>query len=332
MTTVHTDLTRERLASAYRVMTTIRVFEERLHADFATGEIPGAVHLYAGQEAIAAGTCAHLRSDDFVASTHRGHGHAIAKGCDLTGMMLEIYGRAGGLCGGKGGSMHIADFDRGMLGANGVAAGGTPLVCGAALSAKLLGTDRVAVAFVGDGGANQGAFAESLCLAAVWQLPCVFVVEDNGYAQATGVAYHLQGIPVARRAQAYGMPGATVDGADFFAVYDAVGTAVRQARAGGGPSLVECRAPRLFGHMEGFDQQAYRGPDEVARDRRERDCLRGFAERMVAEGLIERRELDEIDELARIAVDGAADAARHAAYPDPDQLTSGVYARPDVPH
>src|SRR4051812_32879225 len=185
-------------------MRTIREFEERLHTEFATGDIPGAVHLYAGQEAIAAGVLAHLGPDDYVSSTHRGHGHAIAKGCDLTGMMLEIYGRPGGLCGGKGGSMHIADFDRGMLGANGVAGGGVPMACGAALSAKLRGTDQVAVAFVGDGGANQGAFAESLNLAAVWQLPVVFVVENNGYAQSTGPKYHLRGLDVATRAPGFG--------------------------------------------------------------------------------------------------------------------------------
>jgi pyruvate dehydrogenase E1 component alpha subunit len=332
MTTTLGSPTREELISAYRVMRTIREFEERLHADFPSGDIPGAVHLYAGQEAVAAGACAHLRTDDHVASTHRGHGHAIAKGCDLTAMMLEIYGRAGGVCAGKGGSMHIADFDRGMLGANGVAAGGVPLVCGAALASKLLHTDRVAVAFVGDGGANQGAFAESLCLAAVWQLPCVFVVEDNGYAQATGVAYHLRGIPVARRAEAYGMSGVVVDGTDFFAVYEAVGAAVRQARRGEGPSLVECVAPRFFGHMEGFDQQAYRGAGEVERVRADQDCLRRFTERTTAGGLLDARDLATVDEQARAAVDAAATAARSAADPDPGQLISDVYASPDVPH
>jgi acetoin:2,6-dichlorophenolindophenol oxidoreductase subunit alpha len=325
MTIALQRLSHEELISGYRVMRTIREFEERLHTEFAAGRIPGAVHLYAGQEAIAAGACAHLRDDDCVASTHRGHGHAIAKGCDVTAMMLEIFGRADGVCAGKGGSMHIADFDRGMLGANGVAAGGLPLVCGAGLSAKQLGTDRVAVAFVGDGGANQGSFAESLCLAAVWQLPCIFVVEDNGYAQTTGTAYHLRGIPVARRAESFGIPAAVVDGADYFAVHEAVGEAVRRARAGGGPSLVECKAPRFFGHMEGFDQQRYRGPDEVETVRARQDCLHRFAERALAEGLTEA-DLAAVDEQARAAVEAAVVAAQNAADPDPEQLTADVYA------
>ncbi|MFZ1994789.1 MAG: thiamine pyrophosphate-dependent dehydrogenase E1 component subunit alpha, partial [Solirubrobacteraceae bacterium] len=159
-------------------MRTIREFEERLHTEQATGDVPGPVHLYAGQEAIAVGVCMNLEADDYVTSTHRGHGHAIAKGCDLTAMMLEIFGKEGGLCGGKGGSMHVTDISVGLLGANGIAAGGVPVACGAALSAKLRGTHQVAVAFVGDGGVNQGVFQESLTLARLWRLPVVFVVED----------------------------------------------------------------------------------------------------------------------------------------------------------
>ena len=181
---------REQLLDWYRTMRTIREFEERVHKEFATGEIPGFVHLYAGEEAIATGVCAHLRPDDYIASTHRGHGHAIAKGCDVYGMMAEIYGKRDGLCHGKGGSMHIADVDKGMLGANGIVGGGPPMICGVGLSAKIRGTDQVGVSFTGDGGSNQGTFLESLNLAAVWHLPCVFVVENNGYAEATSVKYH----------------------------------------------------------------------------------------------------------------------------------------------
>jgi TPP-dependent pyruvate/acetoin dehydrogenase alpha subunit len=177
--------TKEQLLDWYRTMRTIREFEERLHKEFATGEIPGFVHLYAGEEAIATGVCAHLRPDDDIASTHRGHGHAIAKGCDVHGMMAEIYGKRDGLCHGKGGSMHIADVDKGMLGANGIVGGGPPMNCGVGLSAKVRGTDQVGVSFTGDGGSNQGTFLESLNLAAVWHLPCVFVVENNGYAEST---------------------------------------------------------------------------------------------------------------------------------------------------
>jgi TPP-dependent pyruvate/acetoin dehydrogenase alpha subunit len=309
----------------YRVMRTIRVFEERLHTEFSTEEIPGVVHLYAGQEAVAAGVSAHLWPSDYVSSTHRGHGHAIATGCDLTGMMLEIYGRAGGLCRGKGGSMHIADFDRGMLGANGVAGGGVPMACGAALSAKLRGAGDIAVAFVGDGAANQGAVAESLSLAAVWQLPVVFVVEDNGYAQSTGIRYHLRGIDVSRRADGYGVPGVTVDGYDVVAVRAAFGEAADRARGGGGPTLLSCRATRYFGHMEGWDRQGYRAPGEVDRLRANRDCIDRFTTRALAAGLLHAGQLAAVDAEAASEVDAAVEAARSAPDPDPAELTTDVY-------
>src|SRR4051794_13913475 len=230
------ELTRERLLEAYRVMRTIREFEERLHTEFATGEIPGFVHLYAGEEAIAAGVCAHLTSDDYVASTHRGHGHSIAKGCDVKAMMAEIYGKREGICHGKGGSMHIADLSKGMLGANGIVGGGPPLVCGVGLTAKVKGTDQVAVSFTGDGGSNQGTFLEALNLASAWHLPVVFVVENNGYAEATSSAFHQAGIDVAKRADGFGMPGVVVDGFDFFAVHEVAGEAIARARSGGGPT------------------------------------------------------------------------------------------------
>src|SRR5258706_13712552 len=224
------ELTRDQLLEAYRVMRTIREFEERLHTEFATGEIPGFVHLYAGEEAIAAGVCAHLTSDDYVASTHRGHGHSIAKGCDVKAMMAEIYGKRAGLCHGKGGSMHIADLSKGMLGANGIVGGGPPMACGAALAAKKLGTRGVAVSFVGDGGANQGTTLESLNLASIWDLPCIFVVENNGYAEATSCKYAGACHDFADRANGFNMPGVTVDGHDFFAVHEVAGEAIQRAR------------------------------------------------------------------------------------------------------
>src|ERR671924_781038 len=197
------DVTKEQVLEAYRVMRTIREFEERLHREFATGDIPGFVHLYAGEEAIAAGVIGHLRPDDYVASTHRGHGHAIAKGCDVKAMMAEIYGRRTGLCHGKGGSMHIADLDQGMLGANGIVGGGPPLIFGVGLSPKTRGTRQVGVSFTGDGGSNQGTTLESLNLASVWDAPCVFVVENNGYAEATSSRYHQKGVDVAKRADGF---------------------------------------------------------------------------------------------------------------------------------
>jgi acetoin:2,6-dichlorophenolindophenol oxidoreductase subunit alpha len=243
------DVTKDQVLDAYRTMRTIREFEERLHREFATGDIPGFVHLYAGEEAIAAGVIGHLGPDDYVASTHRGHGHAIAKGCDVKGMMAEIYGKRTGICHGKGGSMHIADIDRGMLGANGIVGGGPPLVCGVGLTAKVKGTDQVAVSFTGDGGSNQGTFLEALNLASAWHLPCVFVVENNGYAEATSSAFHQAGIDVAKRADGFGMPGIVVDGFDFFAVHEAAGEAIRRARSGGGPTLLECKVGRYYGHF-----------------------------------------------------------------------------------
>lgn len=312
---------RAELVEAYRVMRTIRAFEERVHAELPNGEIPGAVHLYAGQEAVAAGVCGALTDDDYIASTHRGHGHAIAKGCDITAMMLELYGKAGGLCNGKGGSMHIADFEKGMLGANGVAAGGAPLACGSALSAKVLGRDSVSVAFVGDGAANQGSFAESLTLAKVWDLPVVFVVEDNFYAQATGTRYHLSGLDVARRAEAYGLPSVIVDGTDYFAVRAAALEAVTRARTGGGPSLIECRAARFFGHMEGFDGQGYRGAGEVDELRSTKDPLRLF----VDQAALSEGETSEVDVTVDAAVEVAVATAKAAPAPDESELLTDVY-------
>lgn len=311
----------DRLTDAYRVMRSIREFEERLHAECAAGDVPGPVHLYAGQEAIAAGVCAHLGADDYIASTHRSHGHAIAKGCDLTKMMLEIFGKADGLCAGKGGSMHLADIGAGLLGANGIAGGSAPLICGSGLSAKLRGTQQVAVAFVGDGGANQGAFHESLNLATVWRLPCVFVVEDNGYAQSTGTSFHLAGQDIVTRAAGFGVPATAVDGYDFFAVYQAAGQAVQRARTGEGPSVLICKAVRFFAHMEVLDRQLYRPAGEAEELRASHDCLANFA----AAGVLAQAEMAAVDEQARAAVDAAVSQARAAPDPAAAALATDVY-------
>jgi TPP-dependent pyruvate/acetoin dehydrogenase alpha subunit len=318
------DLTREQLLEAYRVMRTIREFEERLHVEFATGEIPGFVHLYAGEEAIAAGVIAHVGPDDYVASTHRGHGHAIAKGCDVGGMMAEIYGKQTGLCHGKGGSMHIADLDLGMLGANGIVGGGPPLVCGVGLTAKVKGTDQVAVSFTGDGGSNQGTFLEALNLASAWHLPCVFVVENNGYAEATSSAFHQAGVDVAKRADGFGMPGIVVDGFDFFAVHEVAGEAIARARSGGGPTLIECKVGRYFGHFEG-DQQTYRAPGEVEELRRTRDCLDAFARRTTEARLLAQDDLDEIDRAVKALIADSVREAKAAPDPTPADVLTDVY-------
>jgi len=318
------DVTKEQVLEAYRVMRTIREFEERLHREFATGEIPGFVHLYAGEEAIAAGVIGHLGPDDYVASTHRGHGHAIAKGCDVKGMMAEIYGKATGICRGKGGSMHIADIDQGMLGANGIVGGGPPLVCGVGLTAKVKGTDQVAVSFTGDGGSNQGTFLEALNLASAWHLPVVFVVENNGYAEATSSAFHQAGIDVAKRADGFGMPGVMVDGFDYFAVRETAGEAIARARSGGGPTLVECKVGRYYGHFEG-DQQTYRGPNEVEDLRRDRDCLDNIARRVTDGGLVEQSDLDAIDQAVATLIDEAVAEAKAAPDPTPADVLTDVY-------
>jgi pyruvate dehydrogenase E1 component alpha subunit len=312
------------LLDAYRVMRTIREFEERVHLEFATGEIPGFVHLYAGEEAIAAGVCAHLGPNDYVASTHRGHGHAIAKGCDVKAMMAEIYGKREGLCHGKGGSMHIADLSKGMLGANGIVGGGPPLVCGVGLTAKVNGTDQVAVSFTGDGGSNQGTFLESLNLASAWHLPCVFVIENNGYAESTSPKFHQAGVDVAKRADGFGIPGVSVDGFDFFAVQEAAGEAIARARSGGGSSLIECKVMRYYGHFEG-DQQTYRGEGEVDELRRTRDCLVAFSRRVTKSGLLDQDALSAIDTEVRALIDEAVAEAKAGTDPAPDEVRTDVY-------
>ena len=266
------DLTADDLLTAYRSMRTIRDFEERVHEEFAGGDIPGFVHLYAGEEASAVGICSHLTETDAIASTHRGHGHCIAKGVEINGMMAEIYGRVTGSCKGKGGSMHIADLSKGMLGANGIVGGGPPLICGRALASKHKGDGSVAVAFFGDGASNQGTTLESLNLASIWNLPVIFVAENNGYAEATSSTWSVATDDIADRAAAFGMPGVIVDGFDFFAVHEAAGEAVARAREGGGPTLIEVKFTRYFGHFEG-DQQLYRA-DEVKHARENLDCLK----------------------------------------------------------
>ncbi|TCO81373.1 pyruvate dehydrogenase E1 component alpha subunit [Plasticicumulans lactativorans] len=317
-------LTRDDLLRAYRTMRTIREFEERLHVEFATGEIPGFVHLYAGEEASATGVCLHLRPDDRIASTHRGHGHCIAKGMEVAPMMAEIYGKKTGICGGKGGSMHVADLDVGMMGANGIVGGGGPLICGAALAAKMKGTDGVGVCFFGDGASNQGMILEAMNLATVWRLPALFVAENNGYAEATSSKYSVACDNIADRAGGFGMPGVIVDGHDFFAVHEAAGEAIARARAGGGPTLLEVKLNRYYGHFEG-DQQTYRATDEVKRIRETRDCLMLFTRRVSSAGLLDLAELEAIDRDVAAQIDAAVVAAKAAPKPTAADLLTDVY-------
>lgn len=317
------QLSRDDLIKAYTQMCTIREFEEAVHTEFSAGEIPGFVHLYAGEEASAVGVCMHLADVDRIASTHRGHGHCIAKGCDAAGMMKEIFGRKDGLCGGKGGSMHIADLEKGMMGANGIVGGGPPLICGAALAAKTLKTGGVAIAFVGDGGSNQGTTLESYNLAKVWDLPAIFIVEDNGYAESTASAWSVGGSQV-QRAAAFGMEGREIDGHDFFAVYEAAGEAIGKARDGGGPSLMHVKLNRYYGHFEG-DAMTYRANGEVEALREQRDSLTIFRQRVTETSLLDPEQLDAIEREAKSLVGQCVSDAKSAPPPTEADLLTDVY-------
>jgi acetoin:2,6-dichlorophenolindophenol oxidoreductase subunit alpha len=317
-------LSKEMLLEAYRIMRTIREFEERLHVDFARGDIPGFVHLYAGEEASAAGIMTHLKENDRIASTHRGHGHCIAKGVNVKEMMGEIYGKITGSCRGKGGSMHIADLSKGMMGANGILGAGAPLVCGAALAAKVLGHGGVAISFVGDGASNQGMFLESLNLAAVWELPAIFVVENNGYAESTSVEWAVASDSYVDRATGFGIPGITVDGTDFFAVYEAAGEIIKRAREGGGPALLECKMVRFHGHFEG-DAQTYRANGELEDIRTNKDCIKIFQARISDSGVLSPAEMEEIDRAAARLIEEAVAEAKQAPLPGAKDLLTDVY-------
>ncbi|HWT31775.1 MAG TPA: thiamine pyrophosphate-dependent dehydrogenase E1 component subunit alpha [Propylenella sp.] len=319
------QLSRDELLAAYRRMRLIREFEEAVHVEFSAGNIPGFVHLYAGEEASGVGVCMHLDDRDAIASTHRGHGHCIAKGCDPSAMMKEIFGRKDGLCGGKGGSMHIADMSKGMLGANGIVGAGGPLTCGAALTAKTLKTGGVAVCFYGDGASNQGAILESYNLAKIWQLPVIFVAEDNGYAESTASSWSVSGSQVGR-GEGFGMPSREVNGSDFFEVYEAAGEAIERARSGGGPSLLHVKLTRYYGHFEG-DAMTYRLPDEVARARANSDPLNLFRQRVIEASLFTPEELDEIDRTTADLMAQTVIEAKAAPPPTEADLMTDVYYR-----
>jgi 2-oxoisovalerate dehydrogenase E1 component len=298
-------------------MTRIRVFEDRVQREFGKGDMPGFVHTYHGAEPVAAGVCAHLTDTDLITSTHRGHGHCIAKGCEFAPMVAELFGRETGLCKGRGGSMHIADFGRGILGANAIVGGGIPLAVGGALAASVLGDGRVAVSFFGDGAANQGVLHESLNLAAIWRLPVVFVCENNGWAESTPTAYSTSVADIAGRAAGYGMPGVVVDGSDFGDVFARAGEAVRRARAGDGPTLIEAKITRMRGHFIG-DPEGYRSREQ-RRQARETDPLAALRERI---------DLGDYEQQLGAELDRAYEAARAAPLPDPAEIEHYVLAPP----
>ncbi|MCD6030222.1 MAG: thiamine pyrophosphate-dependent dehydrogenase component subunit alpha [Thermomicrobiales bacterium] len=317
------DLDRAALLEMYERMIQIRVFEDLAGKNFAAGLVPGFVHLYAGEEAVAVGICSQLTNRDYITSTHRGHGHCIAKGVDIDGMVAELMGKSTGICKGKGGSMHIADVEKGMLGANGIVGGGIPLACGAALTAKSLGTGGVAVCFFGDGASNQGTFHEGLNLASIWNLPVVFVCENNGYAESTPVRYHCSASDIANRASAYEIPGVVVDGLDVFAVYEAAAEAIARARRGEGPTLLETKTYRYYGHFQG-DQVTYRTTEELEAYK-QRDPIQSLRSAILDRGIATTDELDAIDARVTKQLDDAWDAAKAAPFPAPEEALTDVY-------
>ena len=311
---------------AYRLMRLMREFEDQLHVAIARGTVPGFTHLYAGEEASAAGICLHLADTDVLCSTHRAHGHFLAKGGDVDALALEIFGKAGGCCGGKGGSMHVADFARGMWGANAIIGASVPHAVGAGFAFRYRKEAGVAVSFGGDGASNQGAGFEAMNLASILKLPVLFVLEDNGYAETTAASWACSGSPVARAA-GFGIPGVEVDGTDVVDVWTHIGEGVRRARAGEGPSFFHVRVPIFHGHYEG-DPETYRAPGEVKALRENADCLKKFKPRIIAAGRASAAELEAIDADCAARVAAALERAQSAPFPALAALTTDVLAQP----
>jgi pyruvate dehydrogenase E1 component alpha subunit len=315
--------TKEQLLAMYTTMVKIRLFESRVGEEFAKGNCPGFIHLYIGEEAVAAGACAHTKAGDFVTSTHRGHGHCIAKGGDMNLMMAELFAKKTGYCKGKGGSMHIADVDLGILGANGIVGGGPPIACGAAFSSKYHGKDNVALCFFGDGASNQGTVHEGLNMASVWKLPVVFICENNGYGISCSQARHQAVSDVADRANGYDIPGVVVDGNDVMAVYEALGEAIKRARAGQGPSLIECKTYRWRGHFEG-DPTVYRTDEEVQRWIK-KDPIPRFEKVLKDMGVADDAKLEAIKKDIAAQVEASVKFAVESPFPSPEEVMDDVY-------
>jgi pyruvate dehydrogenase E1 component alpha subunit len=314
----------DRLREGLRLMLTIRYFDERALALYRAGEMRGTTHPYIGMEAVGVGVMLALRADDYVTSTHRGHGHTIAKGGDPKRMMAELLGRATGYSGGKGGSMHIADMDKHMLGANGIVGGGMGLATGAALTARLQQTGSVAVCFFGDGALEQGILHETTNLAAIWKLPVVYVCENNQYAMSTRSDWSVAGGDPARRAAGYGIPGVSVDGMDLFAVFSAASDLVERARRGDGPSYLVCNTYRFHGHHAG-DPLNYREKEEVERWR-EQDPIEPVKSAVVSRGVLSASDVEQLERRIESEIEEAVEFARNSPEPTPDQLMTDIYA------
>jgi pyruvate dehydrogenase E1 component alpha subunit len=309
----------------YRTMVEIREFELKAYELFRSGKMPGFIHLYVGEEAVAAGVCAHLRRDDTVTSTHRGHGHALAKGITAEAAMAELMGKVDGCCGGRGGSMHLYEPAVGFLGTNGVVGPGIPIAAGSALSAKLRGTDQVAVSFFGDGAVNNGAFHEGVNLAATWNLPVVFVCENNLYATEMPFERATKNTSVASRAAAYNIPGVEVDGNDVLQVYEKAGESITRARQGHGPTLMECKTYRWFGHHVGDAGTAYRSKEEIE-TWKQRDAIKKLREHALAERWAEKKDFEAIDtDVARL-MEAAAAHSLQSSEPAAETALDHVYS------
>jgi len=312
------------LKAMYRTMVMIRQFEDTVYYMFLEGKLPGTVHLYQGQEAVAAGVCAHLSKEDVIFSTHRADGHAIAKGVSLNSCMAELFGRVTGCCKGKGGAMHLGDIDVGMPPAIAIVGGGLPMAAGCGLAFKYTGRDNVSVAFFGDGAANEGAFHESLNMAAIWNLPVIYVCENNLYGASTHISKVMKVENVADRAAAYGITGIIVDGNDIFEVYRAAGEAVGRARSGKGPTLLECKTYRRGGHSRG-DSNLYRDKKEEA-EWLARDPIVIAREKMVREGMLTETEAKDIDEQVKIGIEKAIKFAEESPFPAEEEMFKDVWA------
>ena len=319
-----TELSPQQLHEMLRTMYRIRAFEEKVDELFMRGEVHGTTHLSIGEEATAVGALAALRDDDFITSTHRGHGHCIAKGADLSLMMAELLGKETGYCRGRGGSMHIADVKTGNLGANGVVGGGIPIATGVGLSIVLQELNQVCLCFFGDGAANEGTFHESINMAAIWDLPVVFLCENNQYGMSMSTRRSMRNETVAQRASAYGIPGERVDGNDVLAVYATVHKAVQCARAGQGPSLIECFTYRHKGHSKS-DQNRYRTRDEI-REWQQRDPIQQFVAFLTSQAMLDEQKVAQAEADAYQAIEEAYQFALRSADPDPETLLEGVYA------
>ena len=305
-------------------MLEIRFFEEKVFELYAQNLVPGTIHLYAGEEAVAVGVCGNLRKDDYITSTHRGHGHCIAKGGELKRVMAEILGKKTGYCKGKGGSMHIADFSKGMLGATAVVGAGIPIAVGAGLSIKLRDTDQVAACFFGEGASNQGTFHESINMAAIWKIPVIFVCENNLYAMGTRQSRAMAIENVADRAIAYGIPGEAVDGNDVLAVYEAARKAVERARKGEGPTLIECKTYRHKGHSR-IDPAKYR-PKEEVEEWLAKDPIKRFKEKLLQTNTLVEAEIQQIEKEVSAEIEEAVKFAMESPYPTPEEALEDVYA------